>query len=48
MKHTIEVEPATVVGRYELVGVNGSLLPASMEQVEAGAGDQQRLQHRGG
>jgi hypothetical protein len=30
---------ATVVGRYELVGVNGSLLPASMEQIEAGAGD---------
>jgi hypothetical protein len=29
---------ATVVGRYELVGVNGSLLPASIDQVEAGAG----------
>jgi hypothetical protein len=28
-----------VVGRYELVGVNGSLLPASMDEVEAGAGD---------
>ena len=31
---------ATVVGRYELVGVNGSLLPASMERVEAGPGNQ--------
>jgi hypothetical protein len=30
---------ATVVGRYELVGVNGSLLPASMERVEVGAGN---------
>ena len=28
-----------MVGRYELVGVNGSLLPASMEHGEAGAGD---------
>ncbi|HUQ14937.1 MAG TPA: hypothetical protein VM094_02695, partial [Gemmatimonadales bacterium] len=28
-----------MVGRYELVGVNGSLLPASIEQDEAGAGD---------
>jgi hypothetical protein len=28
-----------VTGRYELVGVNGALLPASMEQVEAGGGD---------
>jgi hypothetical protein len=28
-----------VVGRYELVGVNGSLLPASMDEVETGAGD---------
>lgn len=33
----MQVERTTVAGRYELVGVNGSLLPASME--EAGAGD---------
>jgi hypothetical protein len=38
----MQVESMTMVGRYELVGVNGSLLPASIEQVEAGAGD---LQH---
>lgn len=37
MKDTIQVEHTTVVGRYELVGVNGSLLPASID--EAGAGD---------
>jgi hypothetical protein len=35
----MQVEGMTVVGRYELVGVNGSLLPASIEQDEAGAGD---------
>jgi hypothetical protein len=35
----MQVESMTMVGRYELVGVNGSLLPASIEQVEAGAGD---------
>jgi hypothetical protein len=35
----MQVEGMTVVGRYELVGVNGSLLPASIEQNEAGAGD---------
>ena len=35
----MQVESTTVVGRYELVGVNGSLLPASIEQGEAGAGD---------
>lgn len=35
----IQTERVTVVGRYELVGVNGSLLPASMDQDEAGAGD---------
>ena len=35
----IQTERTTVVGRYELVGVNGSLLPASMDQDEAGAGD---------
>jgi hypothetical protein len=35
----MQVEGTTVVGRYELVGVNGSLLPASMKQDEAGAGD---------
>ena len=35
----MQVESTTVVGRYELVGVNGSLLPASIEQNEAGAGD---------
>lgn len=39
MKDTIRVERTTVVGRYELVGVNGSLLPASMDHGEAGAGD---------
>ena len=39
MSHTIQAGRATVVGRYELVGVNGSLLPASMEYGEAGAGD---------
>jgi hypothetical protein len=33
----MQVEGTTVVGRYELFGVNGSLLPASMG--EAGAGD---------
>ena len=38
MKDTIRAERTTVVGRYELVGVNGSLLPASMEEAEAGAG----------
>jgi hypothetical protein len=42
MKDTIEVQRTTVVGRYELVGVNGSLLPASMDQDEAGAGDLHR------
>jgi hypothetical protein len=35
----MQVESTTVVGRYELVGVNGSLLPASIEQEEAGVGD---------
>ncbi len=35
----MQLEGTTVVGRYELVGVNGSLLPASMKQDEAGAGD---------
>jgi len=35
----MQVESTTVVGRYELVGVNGSLLPVSIEQDEAGAGD---------
>jgi hypothetical protein len=35
----IQTERTTVVGRYELVGVNGSLLPASMDQDEAGTGD---------
>jgi hypothetical protein len=35
----MQVEGTTVVGRYELVGVNGSLLPASIEQDEAAAGD---------
>jgi hypothetical protein len=35
----MQVESTTVVGRYELVGMNGSLLPASIEQDEAGAGD---------
>lgn len=34
----MQVEGATVVGRYELVGVNGSLLPASIGQDEAGVG----------
>jgi hypothetical protein len=38
----MQVEGTTVVGRYELVGVNGSLLPASMKQDEAGAGDPHR------
>ena len=37
----MQVESTTVVGRYELVGVNGSLLPVSIEQDEAGAGDLQ-------
>jgi hypothetical protein len=37
--HAMQLEGTTVVGRYELVGVNGSLLPASMKQDEAGAGD---------
>ena len=35
----MQVEGTTVAGRYELVGVNGSLLPASIEQDEAAAGD---------
>jgi hypothetical protein len=35
----MQVESMTMAGRYELVGVNGSLLPASIEQGEAGAGD---------
>jgi hypothetical protein len=35
----IQAERTTVVGRYELVGVNGSLLPASLKEGEAGAGD---------
>ncbi len=35
----MQVEGATVVGRYELVGVNGSLLPASIGQDEAGVGE---------
>jgi hypothetical protein len=39
VNHTIQVEDTTVVGRYELVGVNGSLLPASMKEGEAGADD---------
>jgi len=39
MRDTIQVQRTTVVGRYELVGVNGSLLPAPMDQNEAGAGD---------
>jgi hypothetical protein len=34
-----QVESLTVVGRYELIGVNGSLLPASMDRDEAGTGD---------
>jgi hypothetical protein len=35
----MQVDSMTMAGRYELVGVNGSLLPASIEQGEAGAGD---------
>lgn len=31
------VERATVVGRYELVGVNGGLLPVALEPDEAGS-----------
>ena len=31
-------EPATVVGRYELVGVNGGLLPVSLGREENGSG----------
>lgn len=37
-----QVESFTVVGRYELIGVNGSLLPASLDRDEAGAGDPQQ------
>ncbi|HEY7612088.1 MAG TPA: hypothetical protein VH764_03775 [Gemmatimonadales bacterium] len=36
MKSTI-VEHATVVGRYELVGVNGGLLPVALDPEDAGA-----------
>ena len=32
------VEHATVVGRYELVGVNGGLLPVSLDQEANGSG----------
>jgi len=32
------VEQATVVGRYELVGVNGELLPVSLDQEAKGSG----------
>jgi hypothetical protein len=35
----MQVEGMTVVGRYQLVGVNGSLLPAAMGDEAAGAGD---------
>ncbi|HEX2220081.1 MAG TPA: hypothetical protein VHG35_14865 [Gemmatimonadales bacterium] len=37
MKHAMPVERATVVGRYELVGINGCLLPAWLESDETGA-----------
>jgi hypothetical protein len=36
MRSTI-VEHPTVVGRYELVGVNGGLLPAALDPEEGGA-----------
>ena len=37
MNHATVVAQATVVGRYELVGVNGGLLPASLDPEEAGS-----------
>ena len=37
MHHTTVVAHATVVGRYELVGVNGGLLPAALDAEEAGS-----------
>jgi hypothetical protein len=42
VSHAIQAERTTVVGRYELVGVNGSLLPASLEDGEVGGGDLHR------
>jgi len=36
MRSTI-VDDATVVGRYELVGVNGGLLPVALDPEEAGS-----------
>lgn len=48
MKDTIQAERATVVGRYELLGMNGNLLPASMDQGEAGAGDRHQCSVVGG
>ena len=48
-------EHATVVGRYELVGVNGGLLPVALDPEEGGAeaagcsvlGGELRLEHNG-
>ena len=36
-RHPAVVEHATVVGRYELVGVNGGLLPVSLDPEEGGS-----------
>jgi hypothetical protein len=49
------VEHATVVGRYELVGVNGGLLPVALDPQESGPevagcsvlGGELRLEHNG-
>jgi hypothetical protein len=36
MMHATPVERATVAGRYELVGVNGGLLPVALDADDAG------------
>jgi hypothetical protein len=38
MRPAMPVERATVVGRYELVGVNGGLLPVVLDPDDAGSG----------
>jgi hypothetical protein len=38
MRSTLLTEHATVVGRYELVGVNGGLLPVALDPEEGGPG----------
>ena len=38
----IQADKANVTGSYDLMGVNGSVLPAALDEPSTGAGPEQR------